>query len=171
VASDSKGAPLDSLSGAVNPQPQKPKTGKPAEHSRDARTPSLAQLPFSGWKQRSTNRWQHRLKREHPTGTERRQSLNEECGWKGGDSAENKSCLTKTKNPLDSDRSSHGRRLHSEPRSMSVIAISQQLRPAVCTLDRLRECQENCCSRAMKFCSFWEGISRRTSLTNPGKLK
>ena len=36
-------------------------------------------------KQRSTIRWQHRLKREHPTCTERK-PLNKECGWKGGDS-------------------------------------------------------------------------------------
>jgi len=31
---------------------------------------------------RSIIRWQHRLKREHPTGTEI--SVLEECGWKGG---------------------------------------------------------------------------------------
>ena len=31
------------------------------------------------------NRWQHRLKRERPTCTERNQSLLE-CGWKHGDS-------------------------------------------------------------------------------------
>ena len=37
-------------------------------------------------KQRSTIRWQHRLKREHPTCTERK-PLNKECGWKGGDSS------------------------------------------------------------------------------------
>jgi hypothetical protein len=35
---------------------------------------------------RSIIRWQHRLKREHPTCTERTQSLIEQCGWKGGDS-------------------------------------------------------------------------------------
>src|ERR1700693_4899808 len=34
---------------------------------------------------RSINRWQHRLKREHPTCTERTKALIEECGWKGGD--------------------------------------------------------------------------------------
>ena len=34
--------------------------------------------------QRSIHRWQHLLKRVHPTCTER-QSLNKECGWKGGD--------------------------------------------------------------------------------------
>ena len=38
-------------------------------------------------KERSIIWWQHRLKREHPTGTERTKSLIEECGWKGGDSA------------------------------------------------------------------------------------
>jgi len=32
----------------------------------------LAQLPSSRWKTRSINRWQHRLKREHPTCTERK---------------------------------------------------------------------------------------------------
>jgi len=37
-------------------------------------------------------RWQHRLKREHPTCTERT-IAHQECGWKGGDSAERKSCL------------------------------------------------------------------------------
>src|SRR2546423_3573648 len=39
----------------------------------------------------------------------------QECGWKGGasgDSAERKSCLTKTNHRLDSDRPSHGRQLH-----------------------------------------------------------
>ena len=34
--------------------------------------------------ERSPNRWQHRLKREHPTCTERT-IAHEECGWKGGD--------------------------------------------------------------------------------------
>ena len=34
---------------------------------------------------RSTNSWQHRLKRERPTCTERK-IAHEECGWKGGDS-------------------------------------------------------------------------------------
>ncbi len=37
---------------------------------------------------RSINRWQHRLKREHPTCTERTKALIEECGWKGGDSGD-----------------------------------------------------------------------------------
>src|SRR5713226_5984821 len=37
---------------------------------------------------RSINRWQHRLKREHPTCTERLKPLIEECGWKGGDSGD-----------------------------------------------------------------------------------
>src|SRR5580700_11358875 len=37
------------------------------------------------WKQRSKIRWQHRLKREHPTGTERKYAQ-QECGWKGSDS-------------------------------------------------------------------------------------
>jgi hypothetical protein len=45
----------------------------------------LAQLSSEKMEARSIIRWQHRLKREHPTGTER-ESLIEECGWKGGDS-------------------------------------------------------------------------------------
>src|SRR5262249_49757197 len=48
-----------------------------------------------------------------------------ECEWKHGDSgysARRKPCRTKTQtNSLDSDRSSHGRRLHSERRSRSVV--------------------------------------------------
>jgi Transposase len=63
------------------------------------------------------DRWQHRLKREHPTGTERTNSLPEECGWKGGDSSYSAGRKNvsheKQKNPLDSDRPSHGRRFHS----------------------------------------------------------
>jgi hypothetical protein len=47
----------------------------------------LAHFPLK-MEERSTIRWQHRLKPEHPTCTERQQSLNEECGWKGGDSGE-----------------------------------------------------------------------------------
>ena len=69
--------------------------------------------------ERSKIRWQHRLKREHPTGTERR-SLLEECGWKGGDSGllgerANLCPTKKQKNSLDSDRPSHGRRLRLKP--------------------------------------------------------
>ena len=52
-------------------------------------------------------------------------SLNQECGWKGGDSGarrEKKPCLTKKpKNPLDSDRPSHGRPFHSCPRLFSPL--------------------------------------------------
>ena len=33
-------------------------------------------------------RWQHRLKREHPTCTERNKIAHLECGWKGGDSGD-----------------------------------------------------------------------------------
>jgi hypothetical protein len=47
-------------------------------------TKSRPTLPSQKGKQRSIIRWQHLLKREHPTGTER-ESLNYECGWKGGD--------------------------------------------------------------------------------------
>jgi hypothetical protein len=39
---------------------------------------------FEKREQRSIHRWQHLLKRGHPTCTER-PSLNQECGWKGGD--------------------------------------------------------------------------------------
>ena len=46
----------------------------------------LAQLPSLRWNDRSTIRWQHRLKREHPTCTERNKIAHRECGWKGGDS-------------------------------------------------------------------------------------
>jgi hypothetical protein len=50
----------------------------------------------------------------------KQKSLLEECGWKGGDSgnsAGEKPCPTKKqKNPLDSDRPSHGRRLHLKSR-------------------------------------------------------
>jgi hypothetical protein len=49
----------------------------------------------SEWKERSLNRWQHRLKREHPTCTERK-ALIQECGWKGGDSGDSAGRKTKT---------------------------------------------------------------------------
>jgi len=69
--------------------------------------------------ERSPNRWQHRLNREHPTCTGRIKLAHRECGWKGGDSGDSaaeKPCPTKNKiKSLDSDRPSHGRRLHSEP--------------------------------------------------------
>src|SRR5580704_10696264 len=61
-------------------------------------------------------RWQHRLKRERPTCTERTKSLLESADGRmaSADSAKEKACPTKIqKNPLDSDRPSHGRRLHS----------------------------------------------------------
>jgi hypothetical protein len=54
----------------------------------------------------------------------------EECGWKGGDSgdsAERKSCLTKTNHRLDSDRPSHGRAFTLRTRSMSEMVLYQQL--------------------------------------------
>jgi hypothetical protein len=47
-------------------------------------TKSRPKLPSQKGKQRSIIRWQHLLKQAHPTGTER-ESLNYECGWKGGD--------------------------------------------------------------------------------------
>src|SRR6516165_484622 len=67
--------------------------------------------------ERSPNRWQHRLNREHPTCTGRIKLAHRECGWKGGDSGDSageKPCPTKNKiKSLDSDRPSHGRRFHS----------------------------------------------------------
>src|ERR1700686_2608856 len=79
---------------------------------------------------RSKIRWQHRLKREHPTCTERTKSLNEECGWKGGDSGDSageKPCpMKQQKNPLDSDRPSHGRRLHSKPAERLPLCRSRR---------------------------------------------
>ena len=88
------------------------------------------------WDGRSTIRWQHRLKREHPTGTERNRIAHKECGWKGGDSgtdsAEKEPCPTKNKtNPLDSDRPSHGRRLRSSTRALrlalkTLICVDQR---------------------------------------------
>jgi hypothetical protein len=35
--------------------------------------------------ERSTNRWQHRLKREHQLAPSEAKIAHEECGWKGGD--------------------------------------------------------------------------------------
>src|SRR5439155_22179665 len=57
-------------------------------------------------------RWQHRLKREHPTCTERNRSTKSADGRVAtvGNSAAEKPCPTKKqKNPLDSDRPSLGR--------------------------------------------------------------
>ena len=82
--------------------------------------------------ERSKIRWQHRLKREHPTGTERR-SLLEECGWKGGDSGllgerANLCPTKKQKNSLDSDRPSHGRRLRLTENPIWVVSVRGMLR-------------------------------------------
>src|SRR6266404_2779987 len=64
-------------------------------------------------KERSTNRWQHRLKREHPTCTERsnRSQRVRMEGWRHG-SEKKRSSKQKHKNRLDTDRPSHGRRLN-----------------------------------------------------------
>src|SRR5207237_5093669 len=71
--------------------------------------------------ERSPIRWQHRLKREHPTCTERK-SLIESADGRVATVAtrpERKPCPTKTKtNSLDSDRPSHGRRLRSCSRAL-----------------------------------------------------
>jgi hypothetical protein len=71
-------------------------------------------------KNRSTNRWQHRLKRERPTCTERNESLLESANGSMATVAtrreEKETCSTKPdQNRLDSDRPSHGRRLHQLP--------------------------------------------------------
>src|SRR5206468_1051170 len=55
----------------------------------------LAQLPSAGWNGRSLIRWQHRLKREHPTGTGR-PIAHKECGWKGGDSGNSAETISVT---------------------------------------------------------------------------
>jgi hypothetical protein len=62
---------------------QKPKRRVPV-------TASMAwpNFPSTKMEERSTNRWQHRLKREHPTCTERNKIAQRECGWKGGDSGD-----------------------------------------------------------------------------------
>jgi hypothetical protein len=64
----------------------------------------------------------------------RTKSLLEECGWKGGDggdSAGEKTCPTKKqKNPLDSDRPSHGRHLCQQSwdgdrgRAVTIVAFT-----------------------------------------------
>src|SRR5437868_6038144 len=63
--------------------------------------------------ERSIIRWQHRLKRERPTCTERTKSLTRVRmeGWRQWlTRPEKKTCPTKKQqNPLDSDRPSHGR--------------------------------------------------------------
>src|SRR5579871_1210646 len=68
--------------------------------------------------QRAPIRWQHRLKRERPTCTERSESLLESADGSMATVAtrrEKNSCLGRsTKNSLDSGRPSHGRPLHSE---------------------------------------------------------
>jgi hypothetical protein len=75
----------------------------------------LAQLPSSRWKTRSINRWQHRLKREHPTCTERKNAHTRVRmeGWRQWRLGGKRPCpMKKRQNPLVSDGPSHGRRLH-----------------------------------------------------------
>ncbi len=92
------------------------------------------------WKGRSIIRWQHRLKRERPTCTERTKSLIESADGRVATVAtrrEKKPCPTKKqKNPLDSDRPSHGRRLHKLALSVlpSVGILSETGR--LCQLTR-----------------------------------
>src|SRR5271157_3446236 len=68
---------------------------------------------------RSTIRWQHRLKREHPTCTERTKSLTEECGWKGGDSRR----LGGRKNLVDEKQ-----KTHLTPTGLLMEGVSATLR-------------------------------------------
>ena len=68
---------------------------------------------------KGAKRWQHRLKRERPTCTERNESLLESADGSMATAAtrqENKKpCSMKpVKNPLDSDRPSHGRPFHAK---------------------------------------------------------
>jgi hypothetical protein len=100
---------------------------KPTSKSCPGREETKAQSRVGG-----PIRWQHRLKRERPTCTER-PIAPRECGWKhghSGDSAEEQPLFKrKNKNSLDFDRPSHGRRLHSKPvpGSMSDIGMFRQL--------------------------------------------
>jgi hypothetical protein len=71
--------------------------------------------PSTKMAERSTNRWQHRLKREHPTGTERTKRSTKSADGRVATVVatrqEKTTCPTKKRqNPLDSDRPSHGRR-------------------------------------------------------------
>ena len=68
-------------------------------------------------KRQVANQWKHRLKREHSTGTERKQSLIESADGRVATAVltgrENqKAC---DQNQVDTDRPSHGRRLHLKP--------------------------------------------------------
>src|SRR3984957_3395971 len=58
---------------------------RPAPSSGDC-VYGLAPTCIARWEQRSTNRWQHRLQREHPTGTERnnRSTRVRMEGWRQG---------------------------------------------------------------------------------------
>jgi hypothetical protein len=68
------------------------------------------------------NSWQHRLKREHPTCTERKsltKSADGRVATVVATRRRKKSCPTKKQqNPLDSDRPSHGRFITSELRPL-----------------------------------------------------
>src|SRR5882672_9893430 len=71
-------------------------------------------------KPRSIIRWQHRLKREHPTCTERKQNRSLRLrmeGWRQWQLGGRKT-LSNGRNLLDSDRASHGRRSHSLENSL-----------------------------------------------------
>src|SRR5205807_1488110 len=61
----------------------------------DLRRWGLKLAERGGWNGRSLIRWQHRLKREHPTGTGR-PIAHKECGWKGGDSGNSAETISVT---------------------------------------------------------------------------
>ena len=83
IKSDAGGMPHKTKN-ALRKEKPKPK----AEFRSATALIAWAQLCILEMEPRSINRWQHRLKREHPTCTERSKALIEECGWKGGDSGD-----------------------------------------------------------------------------------
>ena len=96
------------------------------KHSKEGKARAQSRVPVTAFNRlaqtsslrRSTGRlirWQRRLKRERPTCTERKNRSQSADGRMAtvATRQEKKPCPTKTqKNPLDSDRPSHGRRLH-----------------------------------------------------------
>ena len=86
---------------------------------------ALAQRPLRDRGEGRTNRWQHRLNREHPTCTERRNAHTRVRmeGWRHKQLGIPKSCSHRKKmntfpqqKRIDTDRPSHGRAMHSQTR-------------------------------------------------------
>jgi len=74
---------------------------------------------------RPLTRWQHLLKREHPTGTEQK-LLYYECGWKGGDRgglAERKK-WKKARKGQEKPLTGTGLLMGDLPRSLSLLTLS-----------------------------------------------